>query len=52
MAKVKLMQLSDKNFGLDILQGHLNLAIADALVETEADESTRSHFSECSAMNW
>lgn len=52
MAKVKLMQLSNKNCGLDILQGHLNLGIADALVATETDESTRSHFSECSAMNW
>lgn len=52
MAKVKLMQLSNKNCGLDILQGHLNLGIADALVETETDESTQSHFSECSAMNW
>lgn len=52
MAKVKLMQLSNKNCGLDILQGHPNLGIADALVETETDESTHSHFSECSAMNW
>lgn len=49
---MKLMQLSNKNCGLDILQGHLNLGIADALVETETDESTHSHFSECSAMNW
>jgi len=52
MAKVKLMQLLDKDCVLDILQGHLNLGITDDLVQTEIDESTCSHFSEHSAMNW
>lgn len=52
MAKVKQMQLLNKDCVLDILQGHLNLGIADDLVQTEIDESTCSHFSECSTMNW
>lgn len=52
MAKVKRMQLLNKDCVLDILQGHLNLGIADDLVQTEIDESTCSHFSECSTMNW
>lgn len=44
--------LLNKDCVLDILQGHLNLGIADDLVQTEIDESTCSHFSESSTMNW